>query len=299
MTSTQDLVTVAGGNMSVNTPDFSDQWLEMLAASGVPQDVAQQAVSNQNFGAPVEDWQTRNEYNPGYEPQSWNDESMYGSNQVNALEYGAGGAGGYGGGGGGGGGVAGPGVGLVPPAVAGALPPPVAAALGALGVGGGVPAPGGAPTLNVGMGSDFLPPILGLLGQIYGIGENRRQFDITSAFQKAQTLAQLNANPRSAFELASLRQNMGLGGTPFEGDIRQLIGATTQGASGQGSANPGTGNVTVPNTLTGGQLGALQGDPNASGIVESFAGAAGNPDILKRSIAALLPSGFQGIGGGM
>lgn len=56
--------------------------------------------------------------------------------------------------------------------------------------------------------------------------------------------------------------------------------------------------ITVPSTLGGAQLSNLSGNPNLAGVIQSFAQAAGNPDIFARSAAALLPSGFGGTGSG-
>lgn len=274
MASTSDLVDMAGSNMETGgqNPNYSEAWLEMLAASGVPSEIANQAVYN-NFGQ----------------------DALPAIAASQAAEQGQQGG--------------------VPATIAPTQP---GAKVGAS-AGTAVPAASGAPSLNVGYGSDFVQPLLQLLGQIYGIGENARQFDTTAAFTKAQQLASLSANPLSAYEAAALRAQLGLGGTSSAADIMGLLSPSTVGASGQqtpanpaipagqAAATPGTSpeagtpmfGSSIPNTLSGGQMAQLEGNPTGAGVLQSFATAGGNPDILKRSLAALLPAGFQSVAAGI
>ncbi len=180
----------------------------------------------------------------------------------------------------------------------------------------------GAGELNVPFGADFLSPTLGLQGILAGLqeqgrqfditqpeqvsqfgqtlGEQGRQFDIGALFNAAMSLAGLRAQgPQSAAELAFAQAGIGLpaiGGSAQ--NIEGLLGATTRGATGQTQFSAGGQGINIPNTLGGQQLAQLQGNPNLAGTLQSFAQAAGNPDILQRSLSALLPSGFQGVGSG-
>ncbi len=188
----------------------------------------------------------------------------------------------------------------------------------------------GAGELNVPFGADFLSPTLGLQGILAQLQEQGRQFDIaqplqedilaeqqrqfgltfgeqgrqfnTSAlFNAAQSLASLRAQgPQSAAELAFAQAGLGLpaiGGSAQ--NIAGLFGAATRGAGGQTTFGAGGQMIDIPNTLGGAQLSQLQGNPNLAGTLQSFAQASGNPDLLSRSLAALLPSGFQGVGSGL
>lgn len=180
-----------------------------------------------------------------------------------------------------------------------AAAPPASPFVGGAGGAGG--------ELNIPFGSEFFDPTLTALMQLFGLGEQRRQFDITqpeqqrqfdvTAFQRAAlALANLRAQgPQSAAELAFAQAGMGLpaiGGSAA--NITDLLGATTRGASGQTQFEAGGQRVNIPNTLGGQQLARLQGNPNLAGVLGSFSRAAGNPDIFARSQAALLPSGFPG-----
>jgi len=190
----------------------------------------------------------------------------------------------------------------------------------------GVQAPGaqggGAPALNVGMGSDFVTSILQLLGQLSGFAIQREQTQMQVQGQREQTQMQTQAQrdiagvtaqqnaafqlaglyaagPKSAAELAFAQAGQGLpavGGGAAQ--LEQLIGASTRGGTGSTTTSPGGQSFSVPNTLSGQQLGGLAGNPNLAGIVESFSRAGGNPDVFRRSLAALLPSGFSGVGSG-
>lgn len=156
--------------------------------------------------------------------------------------------------------------------------------------------------LNVPFGADFLEPTLNAFTQLAGLQQAREQFQQSNLLNAARALANLRAQgPQSAAELAFLQAGMGfpaIGGS--RAAIEDLVGASTRGATGRTFADFGNGQgVSIPNTLSGAQLSGLQGNPNLSGVLESFATAAGNPDIFKRSIAALVPSGFEGVGSGL
>ena len=156
-----------------------------------------------------------------------------------------------------------------------------------------------------------------------GLGENQRQFNMTfpetqrqfdarlgfdqgmfqtnTLMDAARALAGIYAQgPHSAAELAFLQAGMGfpgIGGSVAA--MEGLIGAGTRGATGSTGVNVGGQRVSTPNTLSGSQLKGLQGNQNLAGVLGSFAKAGGNPDLFGRSYAALLPSGFQGTGGGL
>lgn len=156
-----------------------------------------------------------------------------------------------------------------------------------------------------------------------GFGENQRQFNLTfpetqrqfneslgfdrealrtnTLLNAAQALAGLYAaGPQSAAELAFLQAGMGfpaIGGS--QAAAEDLFGAATRGASGRSTFSAGGQSVGIPNTLSGGQMRQLQGNPNLAGVIQSYARAAGNPDIFARSQAALVPSGYRDIMGGL
>lgn len=196
------------------------------------------------------------------------------------------------------------------------------------------PPPGQAPVLDVPYGSDYLDPTLQLYATMLGLasnektfglglGEDQRQFNLTfpenqrqfnetlgfgreqfgtnTLMDAASRLANLYAQgPASAAELAFLQAGMGfpaIGGSRV--GIEDLIGAATRGATGNTTFSAGGQSVGIPNTLSGGQLRGLQGNPNLAGVLGSYAKASGNPDIYQRSYAALLPSGYTGTGGGL
>ena len=144
--------------------------------------------------------------------------------------------------------------------------------------------------------------LLGQQGQFgQTLAEQQRQFNTQSLFNTAASLANLRAQgPQSAAELAFSQAGLGLpaiGGSAQ--NIEGLFGATTRGAGGGTTFEAGGQRVGIPNTLGGAQLAQLQGNPNLAGVLGSFARASGNPDLLARSVAALLPSGFQGAGSGL
>lgn len=134
-----------------------------------------------------------------------------------------------------------------------------------------------------------------------GLGENQRQFNVNTVMNAAGALANLYAQgPYSAAELAFRKAGMGLpaiGGD--QADAAGLFTAATRGASGNSTFAAGGQRIGIPNTLSGRQMAQLQGDPNLSGVVQSLAKAAGNPDIINRSAAALVPSGYRDIAGGL
>lgn len=196
------------------------------------------------------------------------------------------------------------------------------------------PPPGQAPVLNVPYGSDYLDPTLALYAQMLGLasnektfglglaedqrqfnlqfpesqrqfnqtlGLNQQQFGVNTLMDAAKYLANLYAQgPMSAAELAFYQSGLGfpaIGGSSAA--AQDLIGAATRGATGNTTFSAGGQAVNIPNTLSGAQLRGLQGNPNAAGVIQSFAKAAGNPDIYQRSFNALIPSGYTGTGGGL
>ena len=167
---------------------------------------------------------------------------------------------------------------------------------GAIGAQGGVGTPaatGGTgtaatPALNIPYGADFMAPMLQFMAQMLGFGENKRQFNVN-------TLADLQANPLSASEQAFRRAGMGLDPFSKDGnafDVARLITHPTS-AGGSGMTDYGNGqSVSVPDTLSGADLSNLAGMPNTSKVLQSFANTAGNPDIIQRSLKALVPALF-------
>lgn len=174
------------------------------------------------------------------------------------------------------------------------------------------------PDLNLGYGADFLPLALDAYLQMLGLGETKagrlqqntqffaglgqqgEQFNQQALFQAAQALAQLGANPYSAAELAFMRKGLGFEALGANGmDIRELITSGTERATGVDAVDFGTQSLQIPRTLSGRQATQVARDPNLTGVMESFARAAGNPDLLTRSLFASLPSGFSGVGSGL
>jgi hypothetical protein len=179
-----------------------------------------------------------------------------------------------------------------------AKPPLTGPIGGAIGGAGGPIGGAGTNGLNIPYGADFYGPMLQYLMGMLGIGEDKRQFNATQ-------LAAMQANPFSASELAFRRAGQGL--SPFAtgktnaADVRDMIASpTSTGMPGGNSVDFGGGQVfNVPDTLSGGQMSNLQGMPGSQGVLESIARAAGNPDIIARSLKALLPSGFGATGTGL
>lgn len=156
--------------------------------------------------------------------------------------------------------------------------------------------------MNVPYGSDYLDPTLQLYGLLAGLQQGDKQFQQNALFNAGNSLANLYAQgPNSAAELAFLQGGMGfpaIGGS--RAAVQDLIGASTRGATGTyGLDLPGGQGVSLPSTLSGQQMQGLQANPNLAGVIGSFAKAAGNPDIFRRSIEALVPSGYQSSGSGM
>ena len=146
--------------------------------------------------------------------------------------------------------------------------------------------------LNIPFGSDFLPLSLDAFLRMSVLSEGGRQFDQTASFNAAMALANLRAQgPQSAAELALAQSGLGLDPFRSGANTAGLLGTSTRGAGGSSRFSVGGFNFDTPNTLGGQQL--AQGSPNTLGVLGSFAKAAGNPDLIGRSIRALLPSGFQ------
>lgn len=174
-----------------------------------------------------------------------------------------------------------------------ASPLPVGAGGGTSGpaFGPNVGLPGAAPTLSLpNTGEAYYAPLLGLIGQLLGFGNSNRQNELTA-------LTNLGANPKSAAELATYRGLQGM--SPFGdngGDIRGLIASPTSAGGNNGAQGvqwPGqSAPINIPNTLSGSMLNMLKGMPGTSDVISSIAGAAGNPDIMARSRAALMPALF-------
>lgn len=171
-------------------------------------------------------------------------------------------------------------------------------------IGGSTVDPNGATTtplvpggLNVPFGSDYFAPSLDSWTRLQLANMQNQQFQQTARQAAAEALARLYANgPASAAELAFLNAGQGfpaIGGSASA--IADLIRSSTFGASNP-DATLAFGNgqsVSIPSTLGGQALARLQADPNLAGVIESFAKAAGNPDILTRSARAALPAGFS------
>lgn len=177
-------------------------------------------------------------------------------------------------------------------------------------------------TLNIPYGADYLDPQLRFLLGVLGIDATGKQqsaaaaaeaerqkralqaaeYDTTTGrlLSASQILAAMQTNPRSAAQLAFQRSGLGL--DPFGDnalDAAKLATFSTRGNTGTDGVDFGGGAVAnVARALNLKQLKGLSGDPNGQGVLESFAGAAGNPDIIRRSIAALIPTGFGGVGAG-
>lgn len=174
-----------------------------------------------------------------------------------------------------------------------ASPLPVGAGGGTSGpaFGPNVGLPGAAPTLSLpNTGEAYYAPLLGLIGQLLGFSNSNRQNELTA-------LTNLGANPKSAAELATYRGLQGM--SPFGdngGDIRGLIASPTSAGGNNGAQGvqwPGqSAPINIPNTLSGSMLNMLKGMPGTSDVISSIAGAAGNPDIMARSRAALMPALF-------
>lgn len=166
--------------------------------------------------------------------------------------------------------------------------------------------------MNVPFGSEYLDPALNLYGLLAQLQQQKEQFEATlgqtdrhfganTLLSAGQALANLYAQgPQSAAELAFLQGGQGfpaIGGG--RAAIESLIGSATRGATGSTSVDfPGGQGVSIPNTLGGTQMQGLQSNPNLAGVLESYAKAAGNPDLYARSIASLVPSAFRGMGSG-
>lgn len=256
MTSTTDLVTVAGGNVTVGTPDpmagFMQQYIQQ-ASAGLTGAVNPYAQAPQ----------------PGTTAATSAPAAANGTGQIGDLRG-------------------------SPMPTSGSSSDLnawlVANGYPATGAGGAAGAPAGAPTspvLNMpNMGSGYYDPYTRLLATILGYANSDNQNNI-------QTLSKLAASPQDAAQLAAYRGLTGL--SPFGdngGDIRNLINSTTSGGGMQTANLPGAAPIQVPNTLSGAQLNMLNGMPGTAGVISSIAGAAGNPDIMARSKAALMPALF-------
>ena len=156
--------------------------------------------------------------------------------------------------------------------------------------------PGGAGALNVPYGSDYFSSVLDAYLRMLTLGQQRQQFQTTAQMAGAEALARLfAAGPQSAAELAFSQAGRGMpafggGAVPIEDIIRS---ATFGAGAAPGVLDFNGQQISVPATIGGAALERLRGNPNAAGVIQSFARPAGNPDIIQRSIASLLPAGFR------
>ncbi len=305
MANTQDLVTVAGQNMSVAAPTAAEQaagkaaadYFNALINAGVPNSVAQKAME-QHYGtmgsaspptvsgvpAGAGSMQLAgagDTRQPGDQDTS-NPNVIWRPGVGMVTIGGPGEAGGAGAAGGAGGGQT-----MEQAQAAARQWEEMMRQRAASGARAGS---AGAPDLNVPYGAAFFQPILAAIMQMLGLGENRRQFNVTA-------LADARANPYDASQLAFRRAGLGL--DPFATqagglDVAKLAADPTLGAGTSSIADIMGNKINVPGTLTGKALANLQGNPTGQGVISSFANTAGNADILQRSAAALLPALFGG-----
>lgn len=137
--------------------------------------------------------------------------------------------------------------------------------------------------------------------------------------QIAAMQANLRANPQSAFEAAFFQdqiQGIGQQANPIIQRLQAAGGQAPAGVSTQGAMTPavanlmrastagaggtaavGLGGLEFPRTLGGAELARM--NTGQQGVFESGSRAAGNPGAIERSMRALLPSGFGGVGAGV
>lgn len=127
-------------------------------------------------------------------------------------------------------------------------------------------------------------------------GEQQRQFDVSSGLDMAQVIARLRANPASAAELAILQGAI----VPGAGGVNARATDLAGGGAAPGVANSvfttGNQSLSLPGTFSGAQLQNLQSNPDLASNLDSFAKAARDPNLFQRSVDALIPAGFGGVG---